>query len=282
MLCTMNDLLRKADAGNYGMGAFNFANAETLLAIYEASQEQGMDAMLIGSAEENLSFGLKKWVELVEFMARDFDISVCLHLDHCTDIEYITDCMKAGVRSVMYDGSFLPYEDNIRNTAEVVRRAADFGATVEGEIGHIGRCDDLVFEGTDTKYNTLTDPREAREFVDATGVDAIAVSIGNAHGLSKALPVLDFELLEEIVTAIDGRARTVLHGGSGIPADQLRRAVNLGIRKVNVASEIGRAYVSTLSSVSENEWWGHGVTAAKAAVKEVVLRWIAALSQDKR
>ena len=281
MLYSMNELLADADRHNYALGAFNFANAETLMAIFEASSARGMDAMIIGSAEENVTFGLKKWVELVEFMARDHDIRVCLHLDHCADIEYITDCLKAGVRSVMYDGSALPYEENLKNTAEVVRRARDYGAAVEGEIGHIGRCDDLVFEGVDTKYNTLTRPSEAREFVLATGVDAIAVSIGNAHGLSKALPVLDFELLGEITAAIDGAARTVLHGGSGIPADQLRRAVNMGIRKVNVASEIGRAYVNTLNTVSQTEWWGHGVAAAKMAVKEVVDKWIVNLSRDK-
>ena len=271
-----------ADKHNYALGAFNFANAETLMAIFEASSARGMDAMIIGSAEENVTFGLKKWVELVEFMAKDYDIRVCLHLDHCADIDYITDCLKAGIKSVMYDGSALPYEENLKNTAEVVRRAGDYGAAVEGEIGHIGRCDDLVFEGVDTKFNTLTRPSEAREFVLATGVDAIAVSIGNAHGLSKALPVLDFDLLGEITAEIDGAARTVLHGGSGIPADQLRRAVNMGIRKVNVASEIGRAYVSTLNTVSQNEWWGHGVAAAKAAVKEVVDKWIVNLSRDKK
>lgn len=279
-LYTMKELMDEADLNNYAVGAFNFANAESLLAVIEAGQELNTNILMLGSNEEIPAFGLKRWVDLVKFMAKDFDIKVGLHLDHTGDINFIRKCMEAGVPSVMYDGSHLPIKENINNTKIVVDMAKDFGVSVEGEIGAIGRCDDLTFEGVDTSLCNLTSPKEAKMFAEETQVDALAISIGNAHGLAEALPVLNFKLLEEINKEVND-TYLVLHGGSGIPADQLRTAINLGIRKVNVASEIGRAYTQTLTDVSNREWWGHGIYEAKQAVKEVVKKWIINLSQDK-
>jgi len=272
----IKELMLHAEENNYAIGAFNFSNMETALAILEAGSELNTNVILLGSNAEMPTFGLKLWIEMAENLSRKFpEIKTGLHLDHTTQIDFIKSCLDMGTPSVMYDGSNLPFSENIKNTRKVVEIASHYNASVEGELGSIGRCDDLTFEGVETDRFTLTDPKDAKLFVEETRVDALAVSIGNSHGLGKSLPVLDFELLEELNSVVP--AYIVLHGGSGIPEEQLKKAVSLGIRKVNVASEIGYAYTKTVSKYAEEVWWGEAIYHGKQAVKEVVKRWIKAL-----
>jgi tagatose 1,6-diphosphate aldolase GatY/KbaY len=182
----------------------------------------------------------------------------------------------------MIDASGKDFEENIRLTKAVVDLAHPLGITVEGELGAVGRVDDSTVEGAHAA--SLTDPNQAAEFVERTGVDALAVGIGNAHGIYTQQPELDFERLQAVrdITGVP----IVLHGGSGTPADQLQRAIDIGITKVNVASELGRAYLQAIQKdmlESDNKvWYAHAIVDAKAAIREVTGRWMKKLGSTGR
>ncbi len=272
-LTNFTDMLDHAQKHHYGLGAFCCCNAETALAAIEAGSKLRSPVLFIASHEETPILTPKGLVEVVKCVAEGCGVPVGLHLDHAPTVDFVRECMDAGFPSVMYDGSSLPFEENIKNTRLVVEEAHSRGIGVEGEIGAIGRCDKSTVEGGKT---TLTDVDEAVEFVERTGVDALAVSIGNSHGMYTSLPQLDFELLQEIRNRVN--VHLVLHGGSGTPPDQLNEAVRIGITKINVASEIGKAYINGIvdfhNARSGNFWWTHGVLEAKLAARAVVERWM--------
>lgn len=278
-LRNITDMLDHAEKHHYGLGAFCCCNAETALAAIEAGIKLQSPVLFIASHEETPVLGPKGLVDIVKCVAGDCGLPVGLHLDHAPSVEFVRECMDAGFPSVMYDGSGLPFEENVKNTRMVVEEAHGRGIGVEGEIGAIGRCDKSTVEGGET---TLTDPDEAVEFVERTGVDALAVSIGNSHGMYTTLPNLNFELLKEIRSRVN--VHLVLHGGSGTPPEQLNEAVRIGIAKVNVASEIGKAYINGIvdfnNAKNGNFWWTHGVLEAKLAAKAVVERWMHQLGSE--
>lgn len=273
-LMNLSALLEPARQGGYGVGAFNFCNFETAQAAAEEGTSLRSPIMLIISPMEIELLGAKAVVEIARSVAEDANVPFCLHLDHAEKIEDIEEAIKAGFPSVMIDGSKHDFEENVRLTKAVADMAHPLGVTVEGELGAVGRVGDFSIEGGDAA--SLTDPAKAAEFVERTGVDALAVAIGNAHGLYTQRPELDFERLRTIRDAVD--VPLVLHGGSGTPPEQLHRAISLGISKVNVASEIARMFLDTIHEADRKAegkvWYTFILMEAKAAARQVVRRWI--------
>ena len=277
---TLKELLAKAQREKYAVGGFNFCNAETAQVILTEAAKLKSPAMLIASAVEVQLCGMEETVNILRLVAEKVDIPVCLHLDHTDDVETVCRAVDAGFSSVMIDGSHFSFEKNVEMTRTVVGYAHNKGVSVEGELGAVGQNRDAQHEGVGPQ--SLTDPDRAVEFVKRTGVDALAVSIGNAHGLYARQPELDFDLLQSIRDRVD--VPLVLHGGSGTPLEQLQKSVSLGICKVNVASEIGKAftdsYMETMSA--GGTWWIIALQKAKNAIAPVIERWICNLgSQGK-
>lgn len=275
---TLEEMLGKARREKYAVGGFNFCNFETAKAVIATAAELRSPAMLISAAIEVELCGIEDTVKIVRMVAEEFDVPVCLHLDHTDDVKTVCRAVDAGFSSVMIDGSHFSFEKNIEMTRAVVEYAHKKGVSVEGELGAVGANQDAQHEGTAPQ--SLTDPKAAVEFVERTGVDALAVSIGNAHGLYAARPEFDFELLETISRSVD--IPLVLHGGSGTPLDQLQKAISLGMCKVNVASEIGKAftdsYIETMTK--GGTWWVVALQQAVAQIPPVVERWIKNLGSE--
>jgi tagatose 1,6-diphosphate aldolase GatY/KbaY len=281
-LVGITELLQNARRDHYAVGAFNHCNTETMQAVIETGAELRSPVMLIASPFDASIVGPKMIAETAKILAAEVDVPVCLHLDHAHTLDEIKECIEAGWPSVMIDASQQSFEDNVRLTKAVVEMAHAAGIPVEGELGAVGRVDDITVEGM--RESTLTDPDMAAQFVKLTGVDALAVSIGNAHGMYPQRPELDFDILAAVASAVD--VPLVLHGGSGTPPEQLRKAVQGGISKVNVASELCRAYMDAFKqSVDDSDgkiWWVGAMLAAKAAIKPVVARWMKELGSAGR
>lgn len=281
-LIGLTTLLDDAQKNHYAVGAFNYCNAETAQAIVEIGSELRSPVMFITGPWEIPLLGAEMMVDIVKWLAARTDVPVCLHLDHAVDVDLVKECIEAGFPSVMMDASQCDFEENIRLTKMVVDMAHAKGITVEGELGAVGRVDDSSVEGEGPA--ALTDPQKAAEFVERTGVDALATAIGNAHGIYTQRPVLDFPRLEAIRKATG--VPLVLHGGSGTPADQLHRAVEIGISKVNVASELGRAFLNAIEEFDQAKngkaWYAHALVDAKSAVKQVTGKWMKELGSAGR
>lgn len=239
MLVSMKEMLEDARQKHYAVPAFDISNYEMMKAVLEACEEEKSPALLMGLGVDLEGKGLPLITSMVREASEYFDIPVCFHLDHATDLEFIKKACEAGFSSVMFDGSVLPFEQNAQKTLEVVKYAHANGITVEAELGHVGNAmvgneaDDLENEDPD---DTLTLPDEVVKFVDITDVDALAVAIGTAHGVYKKTPTLKIDRLDEI-TAVCNRP-LVLHGGSGTPDDQMKAAIEHGITKINIYSDV--------------------------------------------
>jgi len=224
------------------VGAFNANNLEIVQAIVEAAREEGA-AVIIQASQGAIKYaGIEYITAMVRAAAEGLDIPMALHLDHGTDFGQVMRCIRHGFTSVMIDGSALPFEENVALTARVVEVAHAVGVSVEGELGRIGGTEDDV--SVSDREATLTDPEEARRFVELTGVDCLAVAIGTAHGFYRGKPQLDFDRLKEIRDAVD--VPLVLHGASGVPDEDVRMAISLGIAKINIDTELRHAFVSAL------------------------------------
>jgi fructose-bisphosphate aldolase class II len=182
---------------------------------------------------------------MVRLAAVSASVPVALHLDHGTDFDQVVKCIRSGFTSVMYDGSKLPLEENIAMTKKVLDMSRPIGVSVEAELGKIGGTEDNVH--VSEKEAMYTDPEEARYFVEQTGVDSLAIAIGTAHGQYKGEPKLDFERLRQIKTLV--KIPIVLHGSSGVPDESIRQAIGLGIRKVNIDTNIREAFVGEMRRV---------------------------------
>lgn len=237
MLVNMNDILKKAQKEGYGVGFFNAVNVEMARAVIETAEELNAP-VIVGTAEVLLpATPLERVAEYLIPMAKKAKVPVCVHYDHGLTFEKCMEALQLGFTSVMYDCSTASYEDNVAQVAEMVKICHAMGATVEGELGHVGDN-----EGTGKLSNPsdyYTDPVMAEDFVRRTGVDALAVAVGNAHGDYKFPPKLDFDRIAEI----SRRTGTplVLHGGSGLADEDFRIAVGKGICKVNIFTDIDKA-----------------------------------------
>ncbi len=232
MLVNLNEVLEKAQKGKYAVGLFNTTDTDMLQAVIEAAEESN-SPVILGTAEVLLSYGeLKLIAPSVIAAAKRAKVPVVVHYDHGLTFDRCIEALKLGFSSIMFDGSAKPYEQNIAETREMVKIAHAFGATVEGEIGHVGEAakeDNLLTD-------MYTTPEEAKAYLEATGVDALAVAIGSAHGVYKKKPMLNIERLKEISSAV--KVPLVLHGGSGLSDDDFKNAIRNGIAKVNIFTDL--------------------------------------------
>lgn len=232
MLVNLNDVLTKAREGKYAVGLFNTTDSDMLQAVIEAAEELN-SPVVIGTAEILLPYGeLKLIAPSVIAAAKRAKVPVVVHYDHGLTFDRCMEALRLGFSSIMYDGSAKDYETNLAETCEIVKVAHSFGATVEGEIGHVGNAVD----GDEDLTNMYTTPEEAEAYINATGVDALAVAIGSAHGVYKKKPMLNIERLKEISTKVN--TPLVLHGGSGLSDDDFRTSIREGIAKVNIFTDL--------------------------------------------
>lgn len=225
---TLNEMIDISRRDGIGVGMFNIVNLEFARAIWDASQETELPAMM-GMPERFFRnfYDLESMTAACAAMIRKSKVPIALHLDHGKSFEGVMAALKAGFRSVMFDGSSLPYEENVARTAEIVKIAHAMGASVEGELGYVGRS------GVDAvREDGFTKPEQAADFAERTGVDALAVAIGNQHGEYKAEPVLDFPRLRAIRDSVG--CALVLHGGTGISEADFLEAIRSGVAKVNI------------------------------------------------
>ncbi len=225
--------------------ATNFYNFETLKGVVEAAAAVNKPIILQLTKSSIDYMGLSVAVGLAESMLQYHEVEGWIHLDHGDSYDLAASCLDAGFSSVMIDASEQSFEENVRVTKAVVKLAEKYGANVEAELGYIPKL------GQNTAKVGFTEAKDAKRFVEATGVNALAVAIGSAHGFYKDEPKLDLDRLTEIRNATD--AALVLHGGSGIPHDVLREAVKRGICKINLATEIKNIFMKTLKNRLLNE-----------------------------
>ncbi len=232
MLVTLNEILKDAQRGKYAVGLFNTTDLDMLQAVIEAAEELN-SPVVIGTAEVLLPYGeLKLIAPSLLSAAKSAKVPVVLHYDHGLTFERCIEALRLGFSSIMYDGSTKDYATNLAETREMVKIAKAFGASVEGEIGHVGNASDIGENLTDM----YTTPEEAIEYIANTGVDALAVAIGSAHGVYKTKPMLNIERLKQIRAAVD--TPLVLHGGSGLSDDDFRNTIHEGIAKVNIFTDL--------------------------------------------
>lgn len=246
-LVTVGELVKDAQLRGYAVGAFNLNNLEILHAIVQAAEEEKAPVILQASQGGLKYAGLDYIVAMAKVAAKQASVPVALNLDHGTSFEQAVKCIRAGFSAVMIDGSHWSFKENIELTRKVVEVAHPSGVSVEGELGRIGGTeDDISVSDKDAIY---TDPDEAVKFVESTGVDALAVAVGTAHGVYKGVPKLDFERLADIRARVE--VPLVLHGASGVPDESIQRAVQIGITKINIDTELRVAFSQTLKKYLE-------------------------------
>ena len=232
MLVNLNEVLYDAQKNHYGVGLFNTVDTDMLEAVISAAEEL-KSPVIIGTAEVLLPYGELGLVSpALLHAAKKAKVPVVLHYDHGVTYERCMEALKLGYSSIMFDGSSSDIEENLRATAEMVKIAHAWGATVEGEIGHVGQAANSDNEAVDM----YTTPEEACEFVERTGVDALAIAIGTAHGAYKNKPKLDIDRLKKIRAVLN--TPLVLHGGSGLSDDDFRNTIKYGIAKVNIFTDL--------------------------------------------
>jgi ketose-bisphosphate aldolase len=274
-LFSMADLLRPALSGGYAVPSFCVWNADVILTVLRTAAKFRSPVILMTGPGEFPLLPPAEFAAVALPLARRVPMPVAVHLDHGSSLEEVRSCLESGFTSLMLDYSMRPYEENATALRQVVGWARPRGITVEGELGHVGRVDNISVEGEHASL--LTDPAQAAAFVAETGIDALAVSIGNAHGQYVKLPRLDFDRLAAIRRTVS--VPLVLHGGSGTPPEDLRRAISLGIAKVNVATELVAAVRGSLLEqwqAGRNPWVPTACVEAMNAVASVVEKWIAA------
>jgi tagatose 1,6-diphosphate aldolase GatY/KbaY len=272
---SMRELLKPAAAEGYAVPSFCVWSAEAVACVLSVASDLRAPVILMaGPAEFNLVSATDLGA-VAQAVARRFRVRAALHLDHGDSLELVRETLAAGFTSVMLDYSSCPFAENVAALRQAAELARPKGATVEGEIGHVGQADNVTGEGGGA--SSLTEVAEAVAYAEQTKVDALAVSIGNAHGQYTKLPQLDFQRLSEIHAAT--RLPIVLHGGSGTPEADLRRAISLGIAKVNVATELVAALRQSLLSQwqsGQNLWMPIAQSVAIQAMAPVVEKWIRA------
>lgn len=245
-------------------------NLEFAQAIVEAAMEE-KSPFIYGVSEGALKYmGIEFTIAIAEAAAKQSGLPIALHLDHGSSFEVAMKCIRAGFSSVMFDGSHYPIEENIRLTKEVVKAAHAMGVSVEGELGTIGGVEDDI--SVDEADASLAKPEEAIRFYEETGVDCLAIAVGTAHGMYAGEPNIRFDIIQEVVDAIP--VPVVLHGGSGVPDEMIRKAIQSGVGKINVNTENQVACTQTIRDVLNKDAKVYDprkyLTPARQAMKEVV------------
>ncbi|MGD9155994.1 MAG: class II fructose-bisphosphate aldolase [Bacillota bacterium] len=239
-LVNLNTILNKAKQEKYAVGAFNIFNIEDITAVLEAAEEIKSPVILMTNGLALQHSSMEDLAAIIRRRAQSAEIPVCLHLDHAINYEIIIKAMNLGYTSVMFDGSLLPYEENVNKTKEIVKVAHVLGVSVEAEIGVVGKSED-----GEEEYNmVLSVPEEVAQFIEDTGIDACAVSIGTVHAMQKQEMKINFPLLNKIQKLTD--IPLVLHGSSGAMEDDLKKLGPAGIQKVNVGTRLRRVFTDEL------------------------------------
>ena len=259
MLVTLNEVLPKAQKEKYAVGLFNTIDMEMANGVLAAAENM-KSPVIIGTAEILLPFGgLEELAWLLRPMAERASVPVVLHFDHGLKEETVYKAIDLGFSSVMYDCSDKSFEENIKALREMTKYAHSKGVSVEAEIGHVGNA------GCDGAADALTDPAEAKYFAEETGVDALAVAIGTAHGAYKSKPCLDFERLKKIREAVS--VPLVLHGGSGLSEEDFKKTIEYGIAKVNIFTDVNCA---AAKAAHDNYKEGMGMTDLVQSIRNSV------------
>ena len=277
MLATLNDVMKIAEEKKIAVGSFNTPNLEALQAVIEAAEELDLPVIIQFAQCHEPWIPLAMIGPIMVNVAKKSKVPVCVHLDHGETLEYLQQALDMGFTSIMYDGSTLSYEENLENTKRAVSMATKTGASVEAELGSMGRREsgagDDSGENDDTKI--YTDPHQAKVFVEKTGIDALACSFGTTHGIYLTQPKLDFDVVKN-VRALTEQIPIVMHGGSGVSREDYRKAIEAGTRKVNYFTYMdksgGNAVAEYVNSVKEGEplFFSSASMAARDAMKENV------------
>ncbi|MDY5846155.1 MAG: class II fructose-bisphosphate aldolase [Bariatricus sp.] len=277
MLATLNDVMKIAEEKKIAVGSFNTPNLEALQAVIEAAEELDLPVIIQFAQCHEPWIPLDVIGPIMVNAAEKSKVPVCVHLDHGETLEYLQQALDMGFTAIMYDGSILSYEENLENTKKAVAMAAKTGASVEAELGSMGRREsgagDDSGENDDTKI--YTDPHQAKIFVEETGIDALACSFGTTHGIYLTQPKLDFEVVKN-VRSLTGDIPVVMHGGSGVSKEDYFKAIHAGVRKVNYFTYMdksgGNAVAEYVNSVKEGEpmFFSSASMAARDAMKENV------------
>ena len=288
MLVSMKEMLAHAKENHYAIPAFDVSNYEMMRAVLDVCEEERSPALLMGLEVDFEGKGRELLASMVRAASEIYSIPICFHLDHATSLDAIKAAVDAGFSSVMYDGSELPFEENAKRTAEVVRFAHAHGVTVEAELGHVGNAmvgneKATVFD--ENAEDTLTLPEEVVRFVEITDVDALAVAIGTSHGVYRSTPTLRIDRLDEITAVCD--RPLVLHGGSGTPDDQMQAAIAHGVTKINIYSDVvgamNKGLREKLNAITNPSTWPVFVFAeARAAMRAVIREKIRTFGSNGR
>ena len=277
MLATLNEVMEIAEQKKIAIGSFNTPNLESLRAVTEAAEELDLPVIIqFAQCHESL-IPLQMIGSMMVEAAKNAAVPVCVHLDHGETIEYLQQALDIGFTGVMYDGSVLPYEENLANTKKVVEMAKRTGASVEAELGSMGKRESGAGDGTGDKDTTkiYTDPAQAAVFVRETGIDALACSFGTTHGIYLTEPRLDFEGGQKVREKTEN-IPVVMHGGSGISAEDYHKAVEAGVRKINYFTYMDKSGGTAVREYLEKLNWREQVfystiaEAGRAAMKENV------------
>ena len=278
MLVTLKEIMDIAEEKNIAVGSFNASCLEAIEAELEAAEELKLP-VIIQFAQCH-----EPWIPLTTIgpimieMAKKAAVPVCVHLDHGETLDYLQTALEIGFTGIMYDGSVLPYEENLENTKKAVEMAEKYGAAVEAELGSMGRRESGMGNdgaGTDDDTKIYTDPELAAKFVAGTGIDALACSFGTTHGIYLTEPKLDFDVVRN-VRKKTGNIPVVMHGGSGVSTEDYHKAVESGVRKINYFTYMdksgGAAVVDYLNGLKEGEpvFFSSIFMAARKAMKENV------------
>lgn len=274
MYTTLKEVTRKAEELNYTVGAFNAHNLEMIPDMIRSAKEMGAPIIIQTSIDTAKYIGHENLVAVCKSMATNEMVDVVLHLDHARNFDDIKEAIDKGYTSVMYDGSHLPFKENIMKTLAVVAYAHARGVSVEAELGTIGGTEEGIHVAENDKV--YTDPKAAIEFVKATGVDALAVAIGTNHGQYKSKTEVNIPLLKDINAAVE--VPLVVHGGTGVKEEDIHELIDNGIRKFNVGTELlvtwNRTAKETFGETKVNKSLRYNIIPCNEAVKEVVKRKI--------
>jgi tagatose 1,6-diphosphate aldolase GatY/KbaY len=281
------DILIEAAKGKYAVGAFNITDLIQMEGVVDAAVEKKSPLIIQTSVKPSKFLGTKVMVAIYRTIAEAAPIPICLHLDHCTEVDYCKKCADAGYTNIMIDASKLSFEENIRQTKEVVDYChAIGGISVEGELGTVSGVEDQIKVAEDEAQ--LANPKQSVEFVERTGLDLFAPAIGTAHGVYKTKnPKVDFERLGEINRLLNGggmKTPLVVHGGTGLPEDYLKKLIAMGGAKVNVSTELKRTLIDAkydyIAAHREEYDPGKVDVAARDAIRKAVAHWIDMLGSE--
>ncbi|NCO23833.1 MAG: fructose-1,6-bisphosphate aldolase, class II [Candidatus Infernicultor aquiphilus] len=248
-LVTTKEMLKKAQKERYGVGAFNANNMEIIQAIIETAEEEKAPAILQASQGAIEYAGLDNIVAMVKVMAEKVSVPIALHLDHGTDYYQNIKCLRAGFTSLMFDGSKLPFEENVKITKKVVEMAHACDIPVEAELGQIGKMGDSDEPGValEKVKETMADPYEAAKFVELTKIDFLAAAVGTIHGCRTPFAKLDIPRIEKIRELTD--VPLVLHGASGVNDEEVRKGISAGICKINIDTRIRMIFTKKIREI---------------------------------